>query len=344
MSDNSTARLQLPYLAAAQAQKHVTLNEALGLLDGLVQTAVESRTLTAEPVAPADGALYLLPPGRSGPEWSLHPEASLLRFDAGAWTRLAAPDGLIAYVRDETRLILRQGGAWNELGATLGAVQNLERLGLGAAADAVNPFTARLNKLLFSARGTGEGGDGGLRLTLNKQTTANVLSLLFQTGYSGRAELGLIGDDALSLKTSADGTSFVQALTVLTSGAVGLGERAPASRLTVGANPPSPGALAAVSTAGGVSLALSDNVNGSLYVRHTAGGSIIGTDPGGTLHLASAGHDLANLRVSVDAAAGVGESAMVLWVDTGSGLIGYRVSLGAPDSAGAGYRALRVSN
>lgn len=35
-----TQRLQLPYIAASQAQKHVTHNEALVLLDALVQLAV----------------------------------------------------------------------------------------------------------------------------------------------------------------------------------------------------------------------------------------------------------------------------------------------------------------
>ena len=40
-----TPNLLLPYLAAAQAQKHVTLNEALRLLDALVQLVIQSRAL-----------------------------------------------------------------------------------------------------------------------------------------------------------------------------------------------------------------------------------------------------------------------------------------------------------
>ena len=47
MDGNSSARLGLPYLAAAQLQKHVTLNEALTRLDALVQTTVVSRTVAA---------------------------------------------------------------------------------------------------------------------------------------------------------------------------------------------------------------------------------------------------------------------------------------------------------
>ena len=63
MSDDQSARLGLPYLAAGQMQKHVTLNEALTRLDALVQTAAISRTVSDQPATPADGALYILPAG-----------------------------------------------------------------------------------------------------------------------------------------------------------------------------------------------------------------------------------------------------------------------------------------
>ena len=36
----NTPNLSLPYLAAAQAQKHVTVNEVLSLIDALAQMAV----------------------------------------------------------------------------------------------------------------------------------------------------------------------------------------------------------------------------------------------------------------------------------------------------------------
>jgi len=46
MSDTST-HLGLPYLLEAQAQKPVTLNEALRLLDAMVQLSVVDRTAPA---------------------------------------------------------------------------------------------------------------------------------------------------------------------------------------------------------------------------------------------------------------------------------------------------------
>ncbi len=65
MPDTST-HLLLPYLLAAQAQKHVTVNEALRLLDGLVQLAVLDRHLTTPPASPADGDRYIVASGATG--------------------------------------------------------------------------------------------------------------------------------------------------------------------------------------------------------------------------------------------------------------------------------------
>src|SRR5690606_38881895 len=195
----------LPYLAAGQMQKHVTLNEALTRLDAVVQTAVVSRTEPTQPAAPPDGALYILPDGATGPAWEGRPEGALLRAEAGGWSMVEAADGLIALVTDAAELVVRHAGGWVPLGERLEAIQGLDRLGLGTTADAVNPFAARLNKALWTALGVGEGGDGDLRLTLNKEGATDVLSLLFQSAWGGRAELGLIGDDDLRLKVSADG-------------------------------------------------------------------------------------------------------------------------------------------
>ena len=220
MSDDHSARLNLPYLAAGQMQKHVTLNEALTRLDALVQTVVASRTTTAQPAARPDGVLHLLPAGATGSAWAGRPEGTLMRAEGGGWTAVPAPDGLVVLVEDAAEMLIRDGGAWVPFGSRLGVAQELERLGLGTTADAANPFTARLNKALWTALETASGGDGDLRLTLNKETPADVLSLLFQSGYGGRAELGLIGDDHLSLKVSADGETWTRAFAIDPGGRV----------------------------------------------------------------------------------------------------------------------------
>jgi len=214
MSDDQSARLGLPYLAAGQMQKHVTLNEALTRLDALVQATVVSRTTAAQPTAPEDGQLYILPGTAAGADWDGFDAGDLVRAETGGWTLVEAPDGLLVHVVDQGVFVVRDGAGWAPLGARLGEVGPLDRLGLGTTADAANPFAAKLNKALWTALESGSGGDGDLRLTLNKEGAADVLSLLFQSGYGGRAELGLVGDDDLTLKVSADGATWRTALTV----------------------------------------------------------------------------------------------------------------------------------
>ena len=70
MFDDVTPRLGLPYVVAAQAQKHIPINESLARLDGLVQLAVESRGLAAQPASPAAGGVWILPAGASGAAWT----------------------------------------------------------------------------------------------------------------------------------------------------------------------------------------------------------------------------------------------------------------------------------
>ncbi|KQY84629.1 DUF2793 domain-containing protein [Brevundimonas sp. Root1423] len=209
MSDDHSARLELPYLAAGQMQKHVTLNEAMTRLDALVQTAVVSRTATAQPVSPPDGGLWILPTGATGVDWGARPAGTLVRFEAGGWSAVPAPEGLVVLVVDAAELVVRHWDGWVPLGRRLGEIQDLGRLGIGATADSWNPFLAKLNNALWTAREAAYGGTGDLRLTLNKETAGHVLSLVFQSGYGGRAELGLVGDDDLRLKVSADGSEWL---------------------------------------------------------------------------------------------------------------------------------------
>lgn len=118
MSDDATPRLGLPYLAAGQAQKHVTLNEALSRLDGLVQPAVASRATAAQPASPVDGALYILPAGAAGAEWSGRAAGTLMRFEAGAWEALAVQPGFLAWIADEQVLAVWTAAGWTALSST----------------------------------------------------------------------------------------------------------------------------------------------------------------------------------------------------------------------------------
>jgi hypothetical protein len=90
------------------------------------------------------------------------------------------------------------------------------------------------------------------------------------------------------------------------TGNVGIGTTSPSSKLTVGANPPVAGALAAVGATGGISLATSDNVNSSLYIRNAAGGSIIGTDASNALRFATSGNTATEERLRIGSSGEIG--------------------------------------
>ncbi|MCC6007540.1 MAG: DUF2793 domain-containing protein [Rhodobacteraceae bacterium] len=207
MSDTST-HLGLPYLMAAQAQKHVTHNEALRLLDAMVQLAVLDRTRTAPPASPAEGDRHLVAAGATGlwAGWDLN---VAFRID-GAWLRLVPRPGWRVWVVDEGVLLVYDGSSWS--GATPSALQDLTRLGLGATADSANPFLAQINAALWTALGTAAGGTGHLVQSLNKQASGHDLGFLFQTGFSTRALMGLFGTDQFRLAVSPDGSTFLDAL------------------------------------------------------------------------------------------------------------------------------------
>ena len=109
MSDQ-TANLALPYIATAQAQKHVTHNEAIRRLDAFVQMVLESATATAPPATPDAGARWFVPSGAGGA--FAGQEGRIAAFEAGVFDFLDPRPGFLAFIRDEGRLALYDGAAW----------------------------------------------------------------------------------------------------------------------------------------------------------------------------------------------------------------------------------------
>lgn len=202
MSD--TPRLGLPLLAAGQAQKHVTHNDALMRLDALVHLVVMSRTQSVPPASPGETSAYIVPAGGTG-VFSGHQD-DLAIFEDGAWSFLDPRPGWQAWVSDEAEHHVWTGTQWRRAQpeSSLGA----ELWGVNAAADAVTRLAVSGEATLFSHAGADH------RLKLNKAAVADTASLLFQDGFSSRAEIGLSGDDQLRVKVSADGENWIEALVV----------------------------------------------------------------------------------------------------------------------------------
>lgn len=116
---SNTSNLQLPYLAVGQAQKHVTLNQSLRRLDAIIQLGVVSATTSVQPSSPTDGAVYIVPAGKSGANWAAFANWSLGYYRDGAWEQIAPREGWVTYVRDTDRLMTYNGSGWSDLGASL---------------------------------------------------------------------------------------------------------------------------------------------------------------------------------------------------------------------------------
>jgi hypothetical protein len=210
MSDPlTTNHLKLPYLAAAQAQKHVTHNEALTLLDTAVQLAVLDATLTAPPDSPADGDRHIVAASATG-AWA-GKDGQVATWVDGAWAYAAPEAGWLAFDVGTSTLLAFVSGAWQA--ATAGASE-VDKFGVNTTADDTNRLSVRSAAALFSGIAAADGGTGDMRFIIDKEADGDTASLLFQSGWSGRAEIGLAGDTDLVLKVSADGSTWTEAIRV----------------------------------------------------------------------------------------------------------------------------------
>jgi hypothetical protein len=205
----NTLHLALPYLEAAQAQKHVTHNEALRALDAVVMLAVLDRDLSAPPVSPAEGARYIVKPTGTG-AFAGHDNA-IAHFVDGGWLFHAPQPGWLAYVADENTFLIWDGAAWARALDAFGGV--MAKLGILTSADATNRLAVKADAALFSHDDVTP-GSGHMRVTLNKSAGGNDAAFVLQNGFSSRALFGLLGDDNVTLKVSPDGAAFHPAWTI----------------------------------------------------------------------------------------------------------------------------------
>jgi hypothetical protein len=227
----NTPRANLPELAAAQAQKHVTHNDALLELDALICCRILDRDLSADPASPADGDAYIVKATGTG-AWT-GKDGDIAYCVDGAWRFYAPFAGLTAYIADDAEFLIYNGSAWADL-ATVLSLENLPMLGVNTTADSTNKLAVKSAAILFDNIGN------GVQTKLNKHAAGDTASFLYQTNYSGRAEIGTAGDDHFHFKVSPDGSTWYEAINIdNTTGNVGIGAAASSSRaLQIGTGTP----------------------------------------------------------------------------------------------------------
>ena len=216
----TTTNLELPYILPSQAQKHVTHNEALQRLDALTQLTVIA-SLSTPPSDPQEGSCFDIAASPTG-AWAGKAGRLAFRQD-GDWIFIAPRQGWRGWFLAEDRLKLYDGSAW----ADYDAIGTPARIGINASADDINRLAVAADATLLTHDGNGH------QLKINKAAPADTASLLFQSGWSGRAEMGLAGTDDFSVKVSPDGSAWTEALGITGQGQVRMPQR-PLVRATRG--------------------------------------------------------------------------------------------------------------
>ncbi len=205
-----TPNLGLPYIMAAQAQKHVTHNEAIRALDALVHLAVIDRDRTTPPASPDEGDRHIVGAGGTG-AWSGH-DLEVAAFQDGGWAYFAPRPGWRAWIIEENALRTWNGDAWVVTGGGNGGGDGgdaiFDSVGINATADETNRLAVSSPASLFNHAGAGH------QLKINKSDDADTASFLFQTDYAGRAEIGTTGDDDFHFKVSPDGSAWHEAILI----------------------------------------------------------------------------------------------------------------------------------
>ncbi len=216
MSETSP-NLVLPYVQPAQAQKHVTVNEALRRLDALVQLAVLSRTVGAPPGSPADGDRYIVPTGASG-AWSSASIGAVAAWQDGGWLFYSPQDGWRADVADESRTLVFRSGAWrgeaesaNGAASRLAIIEVDHAVTAGATSDtgAIIPDRAVVFAVsaLVLAEVTGP-GDWDLGVDGASDRYGTAIATAAGTAFVGPSAQPVAYYGATALRLTANGSDF----------------------------------------------------------------------------------------------------------------------------------------
>lgn len=107
---DETSQLMLPLVQAAQAQKHVTVNEAFTRLDGLVHLRLQGLSTSLPPASATDGQVWAVPSGGVN-AWAGH-DGELAIAANGGWVFVAPQAGWRGWDVSGHRTVQFDGSVW----------------------------------------------------------------------------------------------------------------------------------------------------------------------------------------------------------------------------------------
>ena len=247
----STTNLKMPLLVSNQSQKEIIHNEALIIIDNILQNGVIDKDLITPPENPNTNDMYIVGEGAIG-KWE--GKDNYLAFYDNGWRFIEPREGFTFWINDEDKLYTYNGSKWiatiqvgadiennNSTTPTTPPITKLSELEDVEIIEATQynilqhngeKFINTSNLQQLSMVGINTQADENNKLSIksdyvlfdnngnsskikvNKATETDTASHLFQTNYGGRAEFGLISNDDFTLKVSSDGTNWNNAFVV----------------------------------------------------------------------------------------------------------------------------------
>ena len=170
VENQNTSNLELPYIIASQAQKHVTHNEALKKLDAIVQLSVISRTTIPETEPLAEGSRFIIPDGAEGIFSGM--DGKIAISSNQSWEFYTPNEGWLCFVQDEGNLWIHTSNNWREANQ-VSAPDFVSKLGINATPDDQNRLSVNADATLLNNDGNGH------QLKVNKSIETDTASCVF---------------------------------------------------------------------------------------------------------------------------------------------------------------------
>lgn len=106
-----TPNFALPLLFAAQAQKEITHNEAIAVIDAVLTGCIEAVANDPASLAPQEGQMWIIGSAPVG-AWSAR-AGQLALFTAGGWRFIVPMEGLRLLDRSANLLRMRRSSGWS---------------------------------------------------------------------------------------------------------------------------------------------------------------------------------------------------------------------------------------
>lgn len=202
-----TSNLKLPLLVYNQAGKEITHNEALIIIDAMLNNGVID-FVTTPPETPGIGSSYII---KATATDAFEEKENRIAFYNSGWKFIEPKTGCILWVNSESKLYVFNDTTWQEIttgNGNINTLQEISLLGINTTADSNNKLSVKSDYVLFDK------ATDNSKVKVNKATSTNTASHLFQSNYEGKAEFGLIGNDDFTLKVSHDGSTWNNAFVV----------------------------------------------------------------------------------------------------------------------------------